>query len=152
MGRKIIMQHWISKNPVMTFTFEIKIWFKVTAHLLSTSTVHVKYKLDTAMERYNMVETRILLVWYNLDLEMCFKVTAYSLPTGTMCVRYAWVRLGQIKERKICLASWTIDVRWTGRLITIRCQQSMQGCILQKKLRLKVKIWTQIIHYMIPET
>lgn len=52
MGRKIIMQHWISKNPVMTFTFEIKIWFKVTAHLLSTSTVHVKYKLDTAMERY----------------------------------------------------------------------------------------------------
>lgn len=63
MGKKIIMQHWISKNlAVMTFTFEIKIWFKVTAHLLSTSTVHVKYKLDTAIERYNMVETRILLV------------------------------------------------------------------------------------------
>lgn len=39
-----------------------KIFFKVTAHLLSTSTVHVKYKLDTAIERYNMVETRILLV------------------------------------------------------------------------------------------
>lgn len=46
----------------LKFTFEIKIWFKVTAHLLSTSTVHVKYKLDTAIERYNMVETRILLV------------------------------------------------------------------------------------------
>lgn len=50
---------------------------------------------------------------------MCFKVTAYSLPTGTMCVRYAWVRLGQIKGKKICLASWTIDVRWTGRLIDL---------------------------------
>lgn len=67
----------------MTFTFEIKIWLKVTTHLLPTSTLCVKYNLD----RYNMVATRCFFLKSD-DLEMWFKVTAHSLPRGTMCVKY----------------------------------------------------------------
>ena len=43
----------------MTLTFDLEIWFKVTAHRLPKGTLWVKYEPDWAKEREDMLPTRI---------------------------------------------------------------------------------------------
>lgn len=45
-----MIQHWILKKFAMTFTLDIKTWFKVTAHRFPTSTIYVKYKPNRAKQ------------------------------------------------------------------------------------------------------
>lgn len=75
-GRRYAADKYLTYKSALIFTFDLEIWFKVTAHAFLKCYVCVKHEPSRAKWRVYKTLT--------FDLDTWFKITAYPLPENTM--------------------------------------------------------------------
>lgn len=75
----------------MTLNFDIEMWFKVKAHLLTNSNLLITYEHDWPKGKESIIKNWISkrpTLTFTVDLEKWFKITTHPLPTLTLHVNY----------------------------------------------------------------
>lgn len=75
----------------LTLNFDIKMWFKVKAHLLTKGNLLITYEHDWPKGKESIIKNWISkrpTLTFTVDLEKWFKITTHPLPTLTLHVNY----------------------------------------------------------------
>lgn len=75
----------------LTLNFDIEMWFKVKAHLLTKGNLLIPYEHDWPKGKESIIKNWISkrpTLTFTVDLEKWFKITTHPLPTLTLHVNY----------------------------------------------------------------
>lgn len=75
----------------LTLNFDIEMWFKVKAHLLTKGNLLITYEHDWPKGKESIIKNWISkrhTLTFTVDLEKWFKITTHPLPTLTLHVNY----------------------------------------------------------------
>lgn len=91
--RAKILSRFIAQIYICTLTlnFDIEMWFKVKAHLLTKGNLLIPYEHDWPKGKESIIKNWISkrpTLTFTVDLEKWFKITTHPLPTLTLHVNY----------------------------------------------------------------
>lgn len=75
----------------LTLNFDIEMWFKVKAHLLTKGNLLITYEHDWPKGKESIIKNWISkrpTLTFTVDLEKWFQITTHPLPTLTLHVNY----------------------------------------------------------------